>query len=123
MFDAATLHSFRRTQEASMMHECTIEAYQVDEEGTVSYGEPVSTVCGFKALSYSGRDGGTLYDTVQADGEVRLPLSVSIGMHDRVTLTASFGTALDPVRHYEVCELPDSFGPSGHVVRVKEVYL
>ena len=65
-----------------MMHECTIEAYQVDEEGTVSYGEPVTTVCGFKALSYSRRDGGTLYDTVQADGEVRLPLSVSIGMHE-----------------------------------------
>ena len=123
MFDAATLHSFRRTQEASMMHECTIEAYQVDEEGTVSYGEPVSTVCGFKALQYNTGGGNALYDVVQADGEIRLPLSVSIGMHDRVTLVSSFGEALDPVRHYEVCELPDSFGPSGHVVRVKEVYL
>ena len=38
IFDAATLAQFRRTQEASMMHECTIEAYTVDEEdGSISY--------------------------------------------------------------------------------------
>lgn len=123
MFDAATLAQLRRTQESSMMHECEIEPYIVGGDGTISYGSAVTTVCGFKALSYSGRSDGSLYETIQADAEIRLPLDVPCGMHDRITLTSSFGTELDPARHYEVCELPDSFGPSGQVVRVKEVYL
>lgn len=123
MFDAATLSQLRKTQEASMMHECTIESYIVGGDGTISYGKAVTTICGFKALSYSAMSDGSLYETIRADAEIRLPLAVSCGMHDRITLTKSFGTELDPARHYEVCELPDSFGPSGQVVRVKEVYL
>ncbi len=123
MFGAKTLAQLRKTQEASMMHECEIEAYIVGEDGTVSYGQAVTSACGFKALSYSGRGDSALYDTIQADGEIRLPLDTAIGMRDRVTLTKSFGAALDPVRHFEVCDLPDSFGPSGHVIRVREVYI
>ena len=123
MFSRSELEAMRQTQEAHMMHECAIEPYIVGGDGTISYGAPATTVCGFRALSYSGRADGSLYETIQADGEIRLPLDVSCGMHDRITLVKSFGTALNPARHYEVCELPDSFGPSGQVVRVKEVYL
>ena len=123
IFDDRTLTQLRRTQEASMMHECTIEAYIVGEDGTISYGAPVTTVCGFKALNYAARSSGNLYEVHEADAEMRLPLSVPIGMQDRVTLTKSFGTSLDPVRHFEVRGLPDSFGPSGHVIELKEVYI
>lgn len=123
MFDAATLTQLRRTQEASMMHECTIEPYIVAGDGTISYGPPVLTVCGFKALDYTGRSDRDLYETVEADAELRLPLDVSVGMRDRVTLTKSFDRTLDPALHFEVCAFPDSFGPSGHVVRLREVYL
>lgn len=105
-----------------MMHECAIEPYIVGEDGTISYGAPVTTVCGFKAENYAARPGGNLYETVQADAELRLPLCVSVGMHDRVRLTKSFDKALDPEPCFEVCGFPDSFGPSGHVVRLKEVY-
>ncbi len=106
-----------------MMHECIIESYIVGGDGTISYGEGIVSVCGFKALSYSGRADNALYDVIQADAELRLPLNVKIGMRDRVTLTKSFGTELDPVLHFEVSDMPDSFGPSGHVVRLKEVFV
>lgn len=123
IFDTATLSQLRRTQEASMMHECTIENYIVGGDGTISYSEPVESKCGFKTLNYTGRSGNTLYEAVQADAELRLPLDAAIGMHDRVSLTKSFDIDLDPVRHFEVCGLPDSYGPSGHVVQLKEIYL
>ena len=123
MFDARTLEQLRKTQEASMMHECDIEAYIVGGDGTISYGEPAHSICGFKALSYLGRASGELYDVVQADAELRLPLDVPVGVHDRVNLTKSFDKELDPVLHFEVCDLPDSYGPSGHVVRLKEIYV
>ena len=130
IFDPGTLAQLRNTQEASMMHECTVEAYIVDNsaeaylldtEGTVRYGDPVNTVCGFKALSSAER-GADFYEVIQAEAEIRFPLSVKVGMKDRVTLTKSFGVALDPARCFEVCAFPDSFGPSGQVVRVKEVF-
>ena len=121
IFSKADLAGFRKTQESTMMHECEIEAYIVGGDGTISYGAPVVSICGYKALS-GGQAGGALYEAVTADAELRLPLDVVIGMHDRVTLTKSFGTELDPVLHFEVCELPDSYGPSGHVVRLKEAY-
>ena len=123
IFDARTLAQLRRTQEASMMHECTIEAYTVGEDGTISYGAPVTTVCGFKAENHAVNSGNDMYSLVEADAEMRLPLSVQIGIRDRVTLTKSFGAVQDPAKHFEVCSLPDSFGPSGHVVRLKEVYV
>ena len=123
IFDARTLAQLRKTQEDHMAHECLIEAYVVGEDGTISYGAPVESICGFKALNYKNSEGGDLYETVQADAELRLPLDVQIGPHDRVTLTKSFDRDLDPVRHFEVTGLPDSYGPSGHVVELKEVYL
>ena len=123
IFDAGTLAQLRETQEASMMHECTIETYIVGEDGTISYGAPSEPIhCGFKALSVPAGENSALYDAAIADAELRLPLDVNIGMRDRVTLTKSFDKPLVPVRHFEVCGLPDSFGPSGHVVRLKEIY-
>ena len=131
IFDAATLAQLRKTQEATMMHECTIEAYDVDHEGRVSYGEdaeaaygePVTSICGFKTVTYAAHTSGAMYESVQADGEMRFPLGVTIGMNDRITLTKSFGAELDPVRRFEVVGLPDSFGPSGQVVKVREIYV
>lgn len=124
IFDAAALSNFRKTQESTMMHICTVEAYTVGGDGTISYGAPVTSVCGFKALNDNAgnRRERDLYEVITANAEMRLPLDVSIQMHDRVTLTHSFGTELEFPRHFEVCDLPDSFGPSGHVVRLKEVY-
>ena len=122
-FSKAALTQFRNTQESTMMHECTIEAYTVGEDGTISYRAPVRSVCGFSAVSYAGRGAGeALYETVQADAEMRLPLQTAIGMNDRVTLIRSFDKRLPVPRHFEVCSLPDSFGPSGQVVKLKEVY-
>ena len=116
------LARLRRTQESTMLHECTVEPYTVGGDGTVTYGKAVTSVCGFKALSGAVRGASVLYDVVQADAEIRLPLNVAVGMRDRITLTKSFGASLDPVRRFEVCDLPDSFGPSGHVVRLREIY-
>lgn len=122
MFDAQTLAQLRRTQEASMMHECDIEPYIVGDDGSISYGQPVHSICGFMYETRSQNAVNDLYEIIQANGELRLPLDVVIGMRDRVTITKSFGRALDPAPRFEVCELPDSFGPSGHVVKLKEIY-
>lgn len=116
------LAQLRKTQESTMCHECTIEAYTVGGDGTVTYGRPVRGVkCGFKELSGNVSD-GTVYETIQADAEMRLPVDVRIGMKDRVTLTKSFDKKVSPVRRFEVSRLPDSFGPSGQVVELTEIY-
>lgn len=123
MFSAATLAKMRKTQEASMMHECKIEAYTVGEDGTISYGYPIEGIrCGFRSLLYTGHNSSSIYDEIQADAELRLPLGIKVGMKDHITLTKSFGETIVPVRLFEVCNLPDSFGPSGQVVRLKEIY-
>lgn len=121
LFDAQTLAQFKRTQESTMMHECTIEPYIVGEDGTISYGTPVTGVpCGFRMLGNS-ENNGELYDTVSVSAEIRLPLGTAVGLKDRVTITASFGQAVTSAR-FEVVHLPDSFGPSGQVVGLSEVY-
>lgn len=122
IFDARTLAQFRRTQEASMMHECTIEAYTVDEDGTISYGAPVTGVpCGFDAHSQE-LTGHEVYETITAGASVRLPYGTAIGMKDRITLTKSFDKPVDPPRVFEVIDFPDTFGPSGFQVEVREIY-
>lgn len=122
IFDARTLAQLRRTQEASMMHECTIEAYTVDEEdGSISYGEPVTSVCGFDA--HSGTLAGhEVYESITAGASIRLPYGTKIGMKDRITLTKAFDTELETPRTFEVIDFPDTFGPSGIQVEVREIY-
>lgn len=121
IFDAATLAQFRRTQEASMMHECTIEAYTVGEDGTISYAAPVTTVCGFDA--HSGElSGHEVYESITAGASIRLPYGTAVGMKDRITLTKSFGAVLAVPRVFEVVDFPDTFGPSGIQVEVREIY-
>ena len=122
MFDAATLEQLRKTQEASMMHECAIEAYTVGEDGTISYGQPVTTVCGFDSHSekLTGHD---IYESITAGASIRLPYGTAVGMKDRITLTKSFDRVLDPQRVFEVVDFPDTFGPSGIQVEVRELYV
>ena len=121
MFDAQTLAQLRRTQEASMMHECTIEAYTVGEDGTISYGQPVTSACGFDSNSdkLTGHD---IYESITAGAAIRLPYGTTIGMKDRITLTKAFDAVLDPQRVFEVVDFPDAFGPSGIQVEVREIY-
>lgn len=122
MFSDSELSRMRKTQEESMMWECAIEAYSLIN-GVPAYAEAILSICGFQIISRVGGNGaGAFYETIEADAELRLPLSVSIGMRDRVTLLKQFGKELTPARVYEVIKLPDSFGPSGQVVSLKEVY-
>lgn len=121
IFDARTLALFRRTQEASMMHECAIEAYTVGEDGTISYAAPVTTVCGFDSHSEK-LTGHEIYESVTAGASIRLPYGTAVGVKDRITLTKSFGETLEPPRVFEVVDFPDTFGPSGIQVEVREVY-
>lgn len=123
LFDARTLAQLRKTQRSSMMHECLIEAYAVDDSGTVSYGEPVRTVCGFSVHNVDGKlSGQQVYEQITAGAAIRLPYGTPIGMKDRITLVRSFGNPVDPVRVFEVVDFPDTFGPSGIQVEVREVY-
>ena len=113
----------RKTQEATMNQFCEIEHYIVAEDGTCSYKAPVMVKCGIKSTSSASKanGSGSLYDTVNADAELRLPVGTTVGARDRVTMTKSFGEALS-VRHYEVCAVPADYGPSGIVCLLKEVY-
>jgi len=121
LLDAAILAQLRKTQESSMMHECTIEPYVVGEDGTITYGKAVTGVkCGFMIKAGSENE-GSLYDTVAVSAELRLPIGTAIGLKDRVTITASFGQAVTSAR-FEVCHLPDTYGPSGYVVGLQEIY-
>lgn len=121
LLDPATLAQLRRTQESSMMHECTIEPYVVADDGTISYGKPVTGVpCGFNLKSGSGTQGDA-YETISETAELRLQIGTAIGMKDRVTITSSFGQAVTSAR-FEVSSLPDTFGPSGYVVGLSEIY-
>lgn len=122
LFDAQTLAQLQRTQESTMMHTCVISPYIVGGDGTISYGAQGETLpCGFKALN-GASSSGTLYETVTADAELRLPLGTQVKTMDRVTILSSFGRPLDPAPTYEVFRVPDSFGPSGLVVQLREIY-
>ncbi|MBQ9402119.1 MAG: hypothetical protein IJU38_07080 [Clostridia bacterium] len=122
IFDARTLDQLRKTQEASMMHECTIEPYIVGEDGTISYGEPSAPIpCGFDA--HSGTlTGHEVYETISAGASIRLPLGTDIGMKYRITLIKSFDQLLPEPRVFEVVDFPDTFGPSGGQIEVREIY-
>ena len=122
MLTGSARSMMQKTQESSMQHMCTIELYIVDEDGSVSYGAPSAPVrCGFKALAgYESH--GDLYEAVTADAEIRFPLGVRVGLKDRITITESFGKPVFPRIRYEVSRLPDSFGPSGQVAELTEIY-
>ena len=122
LLDAAMLAQLRKTQESSMMHTCIIEPYIVAEDGTISYGTPSESICGFQ-LTSGGLSEGTAYDTVAASGKLRLPIAVPIGMGDRVKILTAFGRELEPVRTFKVTALPASFGPSGQVIDLEEIFL
>lgn len=122
LLDAQTIARLRATQESSMHHVCSIEPYIVAEDGTISYGTAFETVCGFE-LTTTTLNSGSAYEDIAAEAKLRLPVGVPIGMKDRVTLTASFGEQLTTPRVFEVTGLPGSFGPSGQVVNLEEVYL
>ena len=123
IFDAKTLVQLRKTQEASMMHECTIEPYIVGDDGTISYGAPVTRVpCGFDSHSEK-LTGHEIYESITAGASIRLPYGTAVGMKDRITLTKSFDKPVNPPRTFEVVDFPDTFGPSGFQVEVREVYI
>lgn len=122
LLDEAMLAQLRKTQESSMHHVCSIEPYIVAEDGTCSYGEPTESVCGFQ-LTSGGLSEGVGYDTIAASGKLRLPIGTPIGMGDRVKILTAFGRELDPVRTFKVTALPASFGPSGQVIDLEEVFL
>ena len=113
--------AMRRTQKSTMQHMCTIEPYRVAEDGTVSYGSPIETKCGFD-LTSGAFDSGTLYESISASAKLRLPAGVTIGMKDRVTIVAAYGETVTS-RVFEVIALPDSFGPSAQVAMLQEIYL
>ena len=121
MITGAARSFMQKTQERSMQHVCRIEPYIVADDGTVSYGAPVETICGFDLVSGSF-DGGTLYDSVSASAKLRLPQGVAIGMNDRVTVFAAYGETVTS-RLFQVTALPDSFGPSGQTAALQEIYL
>ena len=104
-----------------MQHSCRIEPYIVAEDGTVSYGDGFESVCGFNATGGSNSN-GAVFDAINADATLRLPLGVPVGMKDRVTILTAYGREVEP-RTFEVVKLPDSFGPSAQVVSLLEVYV
>lgn len=120
MITGAARSMMQNTQERSMQHVCKIEHYIVAGDGTTSYGKPYKTICGFNAKA-GGLSSGSMYETVQADAELRLPLDVMVGMKDRVTVLAAYGETIAS-RVYEIVGLPDSFGPSGQVIQLQEIY-
>ena len=120
MITGSARSMMRRTQERSMQHVCTIEPYIVAEDGTISYGKAVQTVCGFDLVS-GAESHGDSYDTINANARLRLPLGTAIGMNDRVTVTGSFGQAVTS-RTFKVTALPDSYGPSGQVIDLQEIF-
>ena len=120
IFDPATLSQLRQTQESTMMHVCRIEPYIIAGDGTVSFGTAVQSKCGFDLVS-GNESHGASYDTISESARLRLPKDVRIGMNDRVTIVAAFGQAI-AARTFQVTALPDSFGPSGQVVQLSEIY-
>ena len=120
MITAAARHAMRRTQEAHMQHTCSIETYTVGEDGTVSYGKPFDTICGF-----DGRTGthtaGSIYETAEAAATLRLPLGTPVGIKDRVTILTAYGEEITPM-HFEVSRIPDA-GPSAILAELTEAFL
>ena len=111
----------QNVQERSMQHVCSIEPYIVAEDGTISYGTAFESKCGFQLVSGNLSE-GSMYDTVAATAKLRLPVGVPIGMHDRVTVTAAYGETV-VTRTFKVTSLPGSFGPSGQVADLQEIWL
>ena len=121
MITGSVKAAMRRTQESTMEHVCEIEPYRVAGDGTVSYGSPHESICGFD-LTTGSMDTGTLYDSISASARLRLPVDTPIGMNDRVTVYVAYGETVTS-RLFQVIALPDSFGPSAQVALLQEIYL
>ena len=121
MITACARAMMQRVQESTMQHTCSVEPYIVADDGTISYGAPFVTECGFNAAG-GNKSAGELYESVQADATMRLPLGRRIGVKDRVTILTAYGDRLHPAPVYEVSRIPDRFGPSGSVVELTEIY-
>lgn len=86
-------------------------------------GAPVESICGLK-MSLSDRQRRTYqrFEEIEADAELRLPLSVSVKPKDEVEIVKRFGIELGMPMRYEVAKF-ESTGVSGQRVLLKAVYI
>ena len=120
MITGAMRNFMRNVQVRSMQHKCRIEPYIVAEDGTVSYGDAFETICGF-SVETSSNSRGAVFDSIQVDAQLRLPLDTYIGMKDRVTILEAYGEETEE-RVFEVVKIPETYGPSAIVVSLQEIY-
>lgn len=121
-FTATELARLRATQEAAMQDVCVVQAYssEPDEYGnpTVTYTDGDEIACGLWPLSPSEKQGTGEVPEITA--RVRLPITTTVGTHDRIEVLQRFGEELTTAQVFEVVG-PERRGPSGLVVDLRLV--
>lgn len=115
--------SMKADQAQSLHDSCIIQTYTAAADGygqmVVTYVDGAAIACGYKSeggQEKRRRDGTVLV----TDATLRLPLTASIGVKDRVKLTKRYGVTLGTALVFEVVGLPQP-GPTGYVVELKAV--
>lgn len=116
------LSRMRDTQESAMQDTCRVLAYSSEAD---DYGNPSPTYtagsaisCGLKLTGPDELHGSG--DVPVIDGEIRLPLSTSVGPDDRIRVTHRYGKELSSYQTFDV-EGPIKRGPTGLVADVTEI--
>jgi head-tail adaptor len=123
LVDAQTLVQMRADEALSLHDKCIVQTCTETQDG---YGQPVASyadgseiACGFKATG--GREvtraDGTILIT---DAAVRLPLSVTVSVKDRIKVTERHGSDLATALVFEVAALARR-GASGLVIDLRAV--
>ena len=124
MFSSTDLANMRSAQESHMMDLCNIQAY-VETEDT--YGELILTwpvdgsdiSCGLNMKPGFERNNPDK-TILQYDGTLRLPISTSLDVKDKIKITKRFGETLTTPLIYEIVS-PIQRGSSGIRVLLKIV--
>ena len=129
MVDDLDLAQMRADQADSLHDTCVILSHSESQD---SFGEMVSSwtsgtslACGFEPTGGKERprSGGSTHPAgtlLVVDARLRLPLTVSLGVKDKVRITHRYGEALAVPLTFGVAGLPRR-GASGLVVDLQEV--
>ena len=123
---AAELARMRSTQISSLMDTCVVQRYSASAN---SYNELIptwtddasSTACGLDMRSGSERYGNKQVSVVY-DASLRLPITVSVDVKDRIKITRRYGEILSTPLVYDIAG-PVQRGPSGIRLLLRKLVL
>lgn len=79
----------------------------------------IETICGLKMVDRETKStDGEIFDVIESDAELRLPLDVEIHPEDEVEITERYGKTISPTIVFSVVRFP-RVGPTAQVVLLR----